>query len=240
MTLAKELLGSDTEEIEIEEDEAADAAVDLGIKFKNYEDREAESAARFAKDIADHELTIINDDGLHRHLSVRRPDEVAYWYEVVTWPGCLVIRGDMGTYAFAARPNMFSLFRSEPGYINTSYWEQKLLSPHDVAAYSENVFKQRVAEALADMIKYSSDEEAARDALIQSVKNRVISHAHDEQSARDAASTFWHNEHQFDAWEWDLTEYTGRFLWCLHAIVHAINLYDASKRLEAAGAFEAS
>ena len=29
-----------------------------------------------------------------------------------------------------------------------------------------------------------------------------------------------------DCWEWDLTDWTHRFLWNCHAILHAITTYD--------------
>lgn len=225
---------------DLDEDETP-TPIDLGIKFRTSEDREKVAAERFAKDVATHELTIVRDDGTYRHLKIRRPDDSAHWYEIVTWAGALMIRGDMGTYAFSRLPDMFEFFRSKTGYINTQYWAEKLIF-HDrdgVKDYSEDAFRERVAETLAEWVSDISgwpESEEKIAALIAAVKDRVISCGGDEESARYAANQFWHDEHQFsDTWEWGLSEYRHQFLWCLHAIVHAINMYDATKAGTQAG-----
>lgn len=177
MSLAQEPLGSDAQDI-------PRGAPDLGITFWPAIEREKAVRAKFVQDTAQHALTIAQDEGTYRHLRVRQPDSSSYWYEIVTWPGALMIRGDMGSFAFSRHPDMFTFFRSAEGYVNARYWAEKVIAQ-------------------------SGD---------------------DAESARRAMSEFWHDEHQFsDVWETDLTDYTHRFLWCLHAIVHAIASYDAAK-----------
>lgn len=72
----------------------------------------------------DHQLTVLRDDGLYRHLKFRSPENSFYWFDLITWPGYLTVTGDMGTYTFSRTEDMFTFFRN--GYINTHYWAEKL------------------------------------------------------------------------------------------------------------------
>lgn len=75
-----------------------------------------EIAARFAREMAGHEMTVLHDDGLYRHLrftsNLRGHGE--YWFYLITWPGCLTIRGDYGNaYTFTREPDMLPFFRDD-------------------------------------------------------------------------------------------------------------------------------
>ena len=110
-------------------------------------------AERFPGDIAKHKLTVLRDDGLYRHLRCARPGSSFYWFEIVTWPGSLAIRGDMGGgWIFSRIEDMFAFFRSKGhGTINPGYWSEKLPDcGRSVRVYSEGVFRARLDEALAD------------------------------------------------------------------------------------------
>lgn len=117
-----------------------------------YDSGYAASRERFERDTAKHELQVLHDDGLYRHLRFSAPDTYCYGYDLVTWPGYLVICGDMGDYTFTRIRDMFEFFAGErqaPG-INPSYWAQKLCGDRggrDIARrYSEDTFRARVIE----------------------------------------------------------------------------------------------
>ena len=89
---------------------------------------------RFLSDVSRHELTIIRDDGLYRHIRLKRPGSSVYWFDVVTWPGFLCICGDAGDYLFSRSPDMFKFFRRETCDrgrlpISPDYWSGKLVAP---------------------------------------------------------------------------------------------------------------
>ncbi len=115
-------------------------------------DQRRDTAAQFAKDTAHHEMTVLHEDGLYRHLRFKRPDRSEYWFELVTWPGALAISGDMGGYTFRRIEDMFAFFRQpRSDVINPHYWSEKLDGGRDSAkAYDEDLFKRRVAEELAE------------------------------------------------------------------------------------------
>jgi hypothetical protein len=113
----------------------------------------AEIAARFARDTASHEMTVLHEDGLYRHLRFAAHKGGFYWYDLITTPYTLIFRGDGEAFVFTidATEDMFVLFRksSYKGSINPGYWSEKLSSNRDSAtAYSEDLFKQEVAKDL--------------------------------------------------------------------------------------------
>lgn len=125
---------------------------------------EREMVERFPRDIANHQLTVLRDDGLYRHLRCAPPGHSTWWFEIVTWPGSLAIRGDMGgAYLFSRTTDMFEFFRGHRGNltgypINPSYWAEKLPdSGRSVRVYSEGVFRARLDEALTDYDKAYPD-----------------------------------------------------------------------------------
>lgn len=50
---------------------------------------------QFSTDVKDHQLTIIKDDGLYRHLLVKKPGTIESHYEIITWPGQIWYRQAM-------------------------------------------------------------------------------------------------------------------------------------------------
>ncbi|MFI7628444.1 hypothetical protein [Microbispora rosea] len=110
---------------------------------------------RFQRETAKHEMTVLHSDGLYRHLRFRNPEHGTYWFDIVTWPGNLVIRGDIkDTYAFSRHADMFEFFRGPVGRINPHYWAQKLTTDRDsVEKYDPDSFERQVKEHVADAIR---------------------------------------------------------------------------------------
>lgn len=184
-----------------------------------------EIAARFARDTAKHVMTVHLDEGLYRHLKFAKPDTLKYSYELVTWPGNLVIRGDMDDFAFTRHPDMFTFFRDSDG-INPQYWANKIFGGQaEAETYSVDEFRRVVAA------------EVAHDRVLTAlVKTEILDNPGiaDEDTARSLLDAFEYQNFRFyDAWEWRFREFTDRFLWCCHAIVWGIGQYDAVKAVEA-------
>ncbi|MEU8136048.1 hypothetical protein [Streptodolium elevatio] len=178
-------------------------------------------AARFARDTKDHEMTVRLDDGLYRHLTFAKPGTFMHWFDLVTWPGNLVIRGDMDDFAFSRHEDMFTFFRGSKG-INPSYWAEKVFDRRDATErYSEDAFRRAVAHHVA-----------GNRVLSALVKVEILDAPGlgDEDVARSLLEDFEYDGFRFsDVWEWNFREFTDHFLWCCHAIVHGIQQYDAHK-----------
>jgi hypothetical protein len=186
----------------------------------------------FLKDVDKHQMTVLRDDGVHRHVRFRKPDSVNMAFELITWPGHLCYSGDMGTYVFRRLHDMFEFFRTDrlrqkydgrTLIINLDYWSQKCISVDcagGIEEYSADKFRQRITEIL--------DENGASAELRQAVEDEVLSCAdYSETEAYRAAEEFEHNGFRFtDFWEVDLKEYSYRFVWCCYALAWGIQQYD--------------
>ena len=96
--------------------------------------------ASFLKDVATHEMQLLRDDGVYRHLRFKRPDTICMHFDLVTWPGVLCYTGDMGTFVFTQLRDMFEFFRTDREYgqrsiraerrlfVNHGYWSEKLVA----------------------------------------------------------------------------------------------------------------
>lgn len=200
----------------------------------------AQALASFQASTGHHELAVLRDDGLYRHLRFRGTSSSSYWFDIVTWPGNLAFTGDMGSYLFgrAGSEDMLAFFRGRR--INPGYWAEKVkAADHSgVKRYSPEVFLQSVAEeaagyedafpgltyavnaAVTDELFNAEDEAQAREFL-----NDFEYRPADEDARDDAPLAF-----RFaDAWEWDLTDFGFHYLWCCHALVWGIARYDEAK-----------
>lgn len=199
---------------------------------------------QFRKDTADHQLEVILDQGMHRHLRLSKPGTSCYSYNVVTWPGYLAVSGDMGGSIFTRLPDMFEFFREKPRqnepdalYINQSYWAEKLhANDGDPKRYESGLLRELVKrkydEFLAELDPPAPDADAEE--LWSDLEDRVLG-AETIEEAIAAMSDFEReelvgvDEFRFhDAWEYasQLTDYEFGFTWRLYAIAHAIRLYD--------------
>lgn len=192
-----------------------------------YEARHADVRDRFVRDVAEHEMLVFHDNGLYRHLRFQKPGTYILGFDIITWPGSLVIRGDMGTYMFSRLTDMFEFFGE--GDINPGYWAEKTPSyglDQSIKRYSPETFEEMVKEYTRYFIDdYGvSDEEAFWDRI----ESEVIELGQTEEDARWAIRNFQvDTENIFvDTWEWDLTDYTYHYIWCCFAIVHAIKTYN--------------
>ncbi len=90
--------------------------------------QQADIETRFKKDVSEHQMNVIKNEGVYRHLTFQKPGTSVYYFEIITTPGLLTINGDMGTYVFSRLHDMFEFFGDKQG-INPSYWGEKLLAP---------------------------------------------------------------------------------------------------------------
>jgi hypothetical protein len=177
---------------------------------------------RFESDIAQHEMTVLHNDGLYRHLRFKRPDQSAYWFDVVTWPGSLTINGDMGTFTFSRLEDMFEFFRSGTG-VNPGYWGEKVLAG-ETKRYDEDYARRVAAEYLDEWAEHTDPDAVGR---VRQMFRELIADEDraDEDNFRlglahigEPFVDFW--------WEADLHPHTVHFLWCCWAIRHAVTAFN--------------
>jgi len=192
---------------------------------------------QFLADTNRHTMTILKDDGLYRHVRFMRGGSSFYYYDLVTWPGHLVICGDMGDWHFARIRDMFEFFVGEKQTaltINPHYWSQKLQAGASGGSaksrhYSHDAFRRALYEWAEGESEGWSGDMPMYPALVQEALDREVlrpeTHFYEEARERLEAAEDECGPLFGDAWEWDLTDYDHSFIWCCWAIVHGISQY---------------
>lgn len=193
---------------------------------------------RFLKAVADHEMTIVSEAGLFRHLTFKNPKTFNYHFHITTWPGYLTISGDAGCYVFSRLPDMFNFFRGEG--INPSYWSEKLQAVDRTGGckeFSAEMFHEAIKSDF-DGWQFDSDEERVK--AWETLQESELADDSEPESIEWAVRTAMDYECPVtkngfsDFWDHNLQDYTFRLLWCCHAILWAIERYDAAKAPPAA------
>lgn len=198
----------------------------------------AKSRQSFERETADHELTILRDDGVYRHLRCKAPGMSIYWFDVVTWPGHLYIGGDIDSYCFARIHDMFDFFGDGSKYswgINPDYWAQKLTMTEQLReggeVYSPEAFWAAILEwTRVRLEEYGWDEEIYPSLLVGALEREMrVEHWYaepqlpsDEDEARELVDKyFW----LFNEQEWNFRDFDTHYLRACWAIVWAIKQY---------------
>lgn len=206
----------------------------------------AESAARFAADTRSHEMTVLLDQGLYRHLRFESPDGSGYRFDLHTSPNRLMFHGAVGTYVFSVWPteDMFSLFRDSPvgDQPNFGYWNEKLVAWSEPAIqFSNGLFDKQVAHELAEA---ECDWPGVTDDWTEKTSGFfAVYDVETEQGARYATYDFSYRHEDAEPWEspfkfsdsarWVLDDYDWRYLWTCHAALYGISQFNAAKAVTA-------
>lgn len=199
---------------------------------------------RFLRDIKNHSMKVIKDDGVHRHLSFTNNGSSCYRFDLITWPGSLCYTGDMGTYVFSRTADMFTFFRMPENdfnrnpnkklNINPYYWGEKLQSIGTNAGYEEfdeDNFKERVRQHYDSHIEDSPDDDGE---LWREIEYDVLVYSADGECRAYAAVNDFQSEGGFDFQDFfdggGTDKYTFRYIWCLYAIVWGIQQYDENTK----------
>lgn len=149
-------------------------------------------AEQFDSSVAKHEMTVLLDDGFYRHLRFRSPRNEIGWFELVTWPGSLALRGDVEGRVFSAAADMFDLFRrSSSEGINPGYWAEKVTGgTKGLTSYDREVLEARLRAETVDAIKSRSAPRGLGKAVTEELlRNPDLDF---EESARRAVTYFEH------------------------------------------------
>ena len=199
----------------------------------NARDPYAHSRRSFLGYAKKHEMTVLHDDGLYRHIRFSTPGTGIGWFQLVTWPGYLSITGDLGSFTFTRIEDMFDFFVE--GFpdaemsINPHYWAEKIVAGGSTKVFSEEKFRQLVVENFWE--RRDEFEGEARD-LFRAIREDVLAYEEYSETARGALDSFRYRGKdgtrlfEFSDWyEWDLTDWSPHYLRACHAIAWGINRY---------------
>ena len=170
----------------------------------------------FLKDVSRHEMKIIRDEGLYRHLRFISPDSVNKYFDIITRPGNLCYTGDMGTYVFKRLEDMLYFFDDgddDKVCANYGYWAQKVESEsvfgEGIRQYSEDEFRSQIKECF-DRWKQDYMEEVIDEvkehAKNGSIDDMVLSLEHGRDFIKSCwedvdISVLWKSENEYSAYE---------------------------------------
>lgn len=201
---------------------------------------------RFSQSVVNHKAEVLLDVGFHRHVRCAAPGDSNMWFEVISWPGRLVVSGDMGTYLFARSVDMFALFRSKVlGAIDCRYVVEKCEAAD--CRFGTHAFSDaRLRTCIDDLIEIRTEEFSLSDADVERIRYEMrdvfpdgwFSDYLEEDRSFEAKRRL--NEFSFETRtgktvcfgeyaEQDLTEITSRFQWIVLAACWAVREYDATK-----------
>lgn len=190
-------------------------------------DREVRARGHARESFADHEMTVMEDNGKYRHLRFARPGEHSWdhWFEIVTWPGRTFVGGDIEDFVFCRGIELFD----RPD-INPQHWAEKLTGHGSagVRTYSRPMLDRQVEEAFAEAADGRPDGwlDEVRAAWSDHVSWTDMAH---EWPAAEATQNFKHGSFTFcDGWEWDLKDWDYHFLLSCWAAWRGAAIYRAS------------
>ncbi|WP_314439428.1 hypothetical protein [Massilia timonae] len=123
---------------------------------------------RFLRDIAGHQMMVVRDDGIYRHVRFKKPDTICLHFDLITWPGYLCYTGDMGTYVFTRLRDMFDFFRRSKSKdlfaVDHHYWAEKVEAGgragrgNGVTQFSKAKFDAAVRQRVEDFVEGEAGE----------------------------------------------------------------------------------
>ncbi|RWP64875.1 hypothetical protein [Mesorhizobium sp.] len=184
---------------------------------------------RFLEAVALHEMEISLDNGLHRHLTFKKPKTFNQHFHLTTWPGYLAFSGDMGSFVFARLPDMFSFFRADK--VNPDYWSEKLQAADSRGGFEEFSFAFYRDAIERDFAGWSFETDEQKSESWREIEQTLLDDPDKDIAVRNAIeySCSVTKQRFVDFWDHTFTDYTWRFRWCCYAIQWGIAQYDVAK-----------
>jgi hypothetical protein len=189
---------------------------------------------RFLEDIKDHKMTIIHDDGIYRHLIFSK-GSFDMRYEIITFPGGLLMTGDMGTWEFERTEDMFNFFRHPEGNleINIGYWAEKCQAESvcggGIREFDPDRFRECVRNYWEESFYKNTESEKAKE-VWDDIENQILSAEDSEWDLVSSLNNFYRKDFDFsDFWENTVTIKTYHYVWACYAIAWAVIQYDREK-----------
>lgn len=187
----------------------------------------------FLGDIKNHQIQIITESDVYRHVRFSGTDSGSFSFDLVTWPGYLCYTGDMGSFTFSRCRDMFDFFRSSGHgegkiYTNTGYWAEKCISASIEDGISE-YSPEKAMETITELLKEAGHDD---DGVVALVKDKILPNLYDEGELRDSINYYAGlSVPAFsDFWEVNLHVRPYRFIWACYAISWGITKYDESRK----------
>jgi len=193
----------------------------------------------FQDDTKDHKMEVLHDSGVYRHLKFTNNGSNIFRFDVVTYPGHLIISGDCGCFVFQRLTDMFEF----NNWLSFGYVKEKCIAPDRNSGYEEfdfDVLKKSVNEYfdywyddICDEISPVVARQMRDDALmaISGVSNtheayETLMNLSIDGNLKNGEEVVFSIE---DVSEIPVVDYSWRFIWCCYAIDYAVKEYKKHK-----------
>lgn len=186
--------------------------------------------ATFLRDVKNHQMTILKDDGVFRCIEFRNPaDRGTYFFYLTTFPGRLVISGDCGSYVFSRINDMFQFFRGHD--INPGYWSEKV-DAEDKRDGIEVFNTKKLKEQIVDNFNSYREHNFCDDEDCNELDDEILSVIEDEHTFVALGEKELMCGFVLEPWEYHPYDFSPRFIWNCYAIQWGIQQYDKLKGVE--------
>lgn len=190
----------------------------------------------FLKDVESHRLTILHEYDYYRHLRFKAPGTGVLLFDLITYPGGLVFRGDMGSFTFERVKDMFNFFRGDE--ISPGYWAEKCIAQDrtdGISKFSLRELEKSIREYHEE--HFSDSDGVMKKLILQDLEEQVFKPSGEEEWR------WWANIDSFRSGQsegFDLMEGfidgcirykepSYRYMWACYAIQWGISIYDKEK-----------
>lgn len=197
--------------------------------------RELSASDRYAKMIdemavkafAEHEIEVKLEQGLYRHYRCAKPGTGIYHFHVVTFPGRILVCGDIGDMCWERVPDMFTW---APGALDSiSYLEEKVWRTIKTEEFNKEVAEEHV---LWDFQSHTEDLDLEDPKDAEEYQKHVEIRDELLNKADDNGPDFYTAYYESDWYGGDMISgdgYTANFLWARSALKWFFANYDYTK-----------
>ncbi|MGI8306969.1 hypothetical protein [Saccharopolyspora hattusasensis] len=148
----------------------------------------ARAYADFQKNTEDHQLVVLQDAGIYRHLRIQAPGTRMWSWDVSTWPGHLATSGFIFSHIedmldfFTAPTSSQAYYTDGAPCIDMHYWAEKLVGTDNhqrVRVYSHRVFLQNVKNSLEEDENFGLEAQEEHEKLVAVTKRVCARHDFD-------------------------------------------------------------
>lgn len=117
--------------------------------------------AKLAADaFRDHQCRVMLDSYPYRHWRCAQPANCAYWFDVITGPGWLLVRGDVGELLVQRTHDMIAWSRSAINSIG--YFAEKVPREIETEVFCQDVAREWIREEMRQTREWTPDREERR------------------------------------------------------------------------------
>jgi hypothetical protein len=189
------------------------------------DDHEAMIAENAAKAFAEHAVTVEREDGLYRHYRCARPGTGNYAFHVVTFPGRLIVCGDIGDMAWERCPDMIEW--AADAVESIGYFAEKVWRSIEVREWCEAVARAVVEEEHADRVRDLDEGESEAREKLDEVRDELLAAI---DSGEHAFVDAYYQSDWYDGDFPNLRGFTSEFLWCREAVRWFLKWHKARQR----------